>query len=137
MPIGLPVDSLAMTARKPAIFFLLACSAFGQSGYDTALKNLKFRSIGPAQMGGRIDDLAIVESDPRVIYVGAAAGGIFKTVNGGATWKAIFEDSPILRLAIWRWRPPIHPSFMWAPANPITGRAHRGATASIKPWTAA
>jgi photosystem II stability/assembly factor-like uncharacterized protein len=58
------------------------------------LKNLKFRSIGPAQMGGRIDDLAIVESDPRIIYAGAAAGGIFKSVNGGETWKAIFEDQP-------------------------------------------
>ncbi len=45
-------------------------------------------------MGGRVDDLAIVESDPRVMYVGAAAGGVFKTVNGGATWKAIFEDQP-------------------------------------------
>ena len=83
-----------MTSRNLFIWLLLPCSAFGQSAYDTALKNLKFRSIGPAQMGGRIDDLAIVESDPRVIYVGAAAGGIFKTVNGGATWKAIFEDQP-------------------------------------------
>jgi hypothetical protein len=62
-------------------------AAFGQN-YDTALKNLKFRSIGPSQMGGCIDDLAIVESDPRVMYVGAAAGGIFKSVNGGVTWKA-------------------------------------------------
>ena len=27
-------------------------------------------------------------------YVGAAAGGLFKTVNGGITWQAIFEDQP-------------------------------------------
>src|SRR5579885_3299769 len=65
-----------------------------QPSYDTALKNLKFRSIGPATMGGRTDDLAVVESDPRIIYVGTAAGGIFKTVNGGITWKAIFENQP-------------------------------------------
>lgn len=45
-------------------------------------------------MGGRVDDLAIVESDPRIIYVGAAAGGVFKSVNSGETWKAIFEDQP-------------------------------------------
>ncbi len=83
-----------MTPQKLAIFFLLACSAFGQSNYETALKNLKFRNIGPTQMGGRVDDLAIVESDPSVIYVGAAAGGIFKSTNGGETWKAIFENQP-------------------------------------------
>ena len=83
-----------MTPRKLLPVLFLSCSLFGQPAYDKVLKNLKFRSIGPAQMGGRIDDLAVVESDPRVIYAGAAAGGIFKTVNGGATWKAIFEDQP-------------------------------------------
>jgi photosystem II stability/assembly factor-like uncharacterized protein len=64
----------------------------GQTPYDAALKNLKFRSIGPAVMGGRVDDFAVVESDPRIIYVGAAAGGVFKTVNGGQSWQALFED---------------------------------------------
>ena len=86
-----PVQSGAMTPRKLLVFFLLVGTAFGQSAYETALKNLKFRSIGPAQMGGRVDDLAIVESDPRIIYVGAAAGGIFKTVNGGADLAGDFR----------------------------------------------
>ena len=45
-------------------------------------------------MGGRIDDIAVVESDPRIIYLGAAGGGLFKTVNGGITWQALFEDQP-------------------------------------------
>src|SRR6478609_3603819 len=62
------------------------------SPYETALKNLRFRAIGPATMGGRVDDLAIMDSDPRVIYVGAAAGGIFKTVNGGQSWLPLFDD---------------------------------------------
>jgi photosystem II stability/assembly factor-like uncharacterized protein len=69
-------------------------TALAQSPYDTALKNLRFRSIGPAVMGGRTDDIAVVESDPRVIYIGAAGGGLFKTVNGGTTWQALFEDQP-------------------------------------------
>src|SRR5579871_1354800 len=71
---------------------LFTGSALAQSAYDTALKNLRFRSIGPATMGGRVDDLAVVESNSDIIYVGAAAGGIFKTVNGGMSWQAIFED---------------------------------------------
>ncbi len=69
-------------------------SALAQSSYETALKNLKFRSIGPATMGGRLDDIAVVESDPRIIYIGAAGGGLFKTVNGGTTWQALFENQP-------------------------------------------
>ncbi len=72
----------------------LSLSLFAQTNYENAMKNLRFRSIGPATMGGRLDDFAVVESDPRIIYIGAAAGGIFKTVNGGQSWQALFEDQP-------------------------------------------
>src|SRR5258708_5179180 len=54
--------------------------------YGVILNTLRFREIGPAAMGGRIDDFAVVESDPNIIYVGAASGGVFKTKNGGTTW---------------------------------------------------
>ena len=40
-----------------------------------------WRSIGPANMGGRIDDIAVVESDPSTIYVGFATGGVWKTIE--------------------------------------------------------
>src|SRR3954454_5285058 len=71
-----------------------AASLAAQPSFETALKNLKFRAIGPATMGGRVDDLAILEADPRVMYAGAAAGGIFKPVNGGQSWTPIFDDQP-------------------------------------------
>src|SRR5215472_2653589 len=77
-----------------ALLLLLAGGLFAETAHEAALKNLKFREIGPAIMGGRIDDFAVVESDPRVIYVGSAAGGIFKTVNGGVTWEPIFDNQP-------------------------------------------
>src|SRR5271169_1511580 len=83
-----------MTTRICILTLALSSSVFAQPAYDAALKNLKFRSIGPATMGGRIDDIAVVESDPRIIYLGAAGGGLFKTVNGGITWQALFEDQP-------------------------------------------
>ncbi len=56
-----------------------------------ALKNMEFRNIGPATMGGRIDDYAVDEANSDIIYVGTAAGGVFKTVNGGITWLPIFD----------------------------------------------
>ena len=54
--------------------------------------DLQWRAIGPAITGGRIDDIAVDESHPDTIYVGAATGGVWKTVNGGTTWTPIFDD---------------------------------------------
>src|SRR3990172_6912975 len=50
------------------------------------LEALEFRSLGPAIMGGRIDDFAVVESNPSFFYVGTASGGLFKTLNGGGAF---------------------------------------------------
>ena len=58
---------------------------------DPLLAGLRFRSIGPASMGGRIDDLAISETDPSIMYVGYATGGLFKSDNAGTTFTPIFE----------------------------------------------
>jgi photosystem II stability/assembly factor-like uncharacterized protein len=62
---------------------------------DPLLKRFTWRSIGPAVMGGRIDDIAVDESNPSVIYVGYATGGIWKTVNNGTTWTPIFDEYPV------------------------------------------
>jgi photosystem II stability/assembly factor-like uncharacterized protein len=58
---------------------------------DPALRPFRFRSIGPASMGGRIDDFAVVNADPSTIYIGFATGGIWKTTNNGTTWTPIFD----------------------------------------------
>jgi photosystem II stability/assembly factor-like uncharacterized protein len=62
---------------------------------DPILKNFTWRSIGPANMGGRIDDIAVVESNPSIFYVGFATGGLWKTVNNGTTFTPVFDDQPI------------------------------------------
>ena len=53
---------------------------------------LEFRTIGPTIMGGRVADLAVVESDPRIFYVGVATGGVWKTDNAGITFTHVFKD---------------------------------------------
>ncbi len=62
---------------------------------DPLLKRFVWRSIGPAVMGGRIDDIAVDESNPSVMYVGYATGGIWKTINNGTTWTPIFDEYPV------------------------------------------
>jgi photosystem II stability/assembly factor-like uncharacterized protein len=56
---------------------------------------MKARSIGPAGMSGRVSAVASVASDPNIIYVGAATGGVWKSVDGGLTWDPIFDDQPV------------------------------------------
>ena len=55
---------------------------------DPIVENFRFRSIGPASMGGRIDDIAVSESNPNVIYVGYAVGGVFRSTNNGDDVRA-------------------------------------------------
>ena len=63
---------------------------------DAALfKNLAWRSIGPAIMSGRVADVEGVPGNPKVVYVGTASGGVWKTVNGGVTWTPIFDLQPV------------------------------------------
>ncbi len=62
---------------------------------DSALEGLEFRNIGPALMGGRIDDFAVQEDDPSTFYVATASGGLWKTQNGGTTFEPLFDDQPV------------------------------------------
>ena len=53
---------------------------------------LKFRSIGPAFMSGRIADLAIHPTKESTWYVAVGSGGVWKTENAGNTWSPIFDN---------------------------------------------
>ena len=59
---------------------------------DPLLAPFRFRSIGPASMGGRIDDIAVADSDPNIIYLGYAVGGVFKSENNGTTLEPVFDE---------------------------------------------
>ena len=54
-------------------------------------KQMNWRSIGPASMGGRIVDLAVFEADPCVYWVATASGGLLKTENNGVTFEHQFD----------------------------------------------
>lgn len=53
---------------------------------------LRARAIGPAVMGGRIAAIDAVGEDPLTIYVGAASGGVWKSVDGGLAFQPVFDD---------------------------------------------
>ena len=58
------------------------------------IKGFQFRELGPAVTGGRVHDVEAVPGNPFTIYVGAASGGVWKSVNGGTTWTPLWDDLP-------------------------------------------
>lgn len=56
--------------------------------------DLKARQIGPALMSGRISDIEMHPTNNRIIYIGAAGGGVWKSGNGGMTFTSIFDEQP-------------------------------------------
>src|SRR5438477_13140116 len=46
-------------------------------------------------MGGRVSDIAFDPESPSTFYVGFSTGGLFKTVNDGTTFEAIFEKESV------------------------------------------
>jgi len=63
---------------------------------DEAIKvsfgSMNARSIGPAVMSGRITTLDAVGSDPRILYLGAANGGVWKSNNAGTSFSPVFDE---------------------------------------------
>jgi len=68
---------------------------------------LKYRSIGPA-WGGRVARSTGVPGDPRIYYAATASGGVWKSEDGGLSWKSVFDDQPISSIG----------SIAVAPSNP-------------------
>ncbi len=58
------------------------------------LREFSWRAIGPATLGGRVDDIEAVESNPHIVYVGVAEGSVWKSENAGTTWVPVFDGQP-------------------------------------------
>jgi len=70
-----------------ALVAIAPSALLAQAPFDS----LKFRNIGPATPSGRIDDFAVLESNPAVFYIASATGGLWKTVNMGTTFEPVFD----------------------------------------------
>src|SRR5258708_17618171 len=60
------------------------------------ISGLGARNIGSAAMSGRIAAVdAVWEGQRLTVYAGAASGGVWKSVNGGTTFKPVFDKQPV------------------------------------------
>jgi photosystem II stability/assembly factor-like uncharacterized protein len=86
-----------MMKRRLAVFLALALLPLSLSAQidPELLAGMRARSIGPASMSGRVAAIDVVESNKDIIYVGAATGGVWKSVDGGFNFTPIFDDQPV------------------------------------------
>jgi hypothetical protein len=97
---------------------------FDYKGYEQALKLAKqsgatqrsaetrsatsWITEGPSNIGGRINVVAVHPQNQNIVFAGCAAGGIFKTTNGGGSWTPVFDNQLYLSIG----------SIVFDPANP-------------------
>ncbi len=86
-----------MKTRIITFFATIASLTFVQS-QEISLKgkelfgNMKARHIGPALMSGRVNDIENHPTNSRILYIGAAGGGVWKSGDGGATFAPVFDE---------------------------------------------
>ncbi len=88
------LPALVAAATLAAGLVLGAAPAAAQQDLST-FGGMAARSIGPAGMSGRTAAVEVVRSDPEVIWVGGATGGVWKSTDGGLTFKPMFDGQPV------------------------------------------
>ncbi|MFS4482125.1 VPS10 domain-containing protein [Hyunsoonleella sp. 2307UL5-6] len=122
-----------MTNSKLCITLLLMlCASFtvtaqktSETKIDSTLSGLKFRSIGPAFMSGRIADIAIDPNNTSNWYIAVGSGGVWKTENSGTTWipltdKESFYSTGCITID------PNNSNFIWVGTGENVGGRHIG-----------
>jgi photosystem II stability/assembly factor-like uncharacterized protein len=137
----MPRPSRRIPRLLASLSFVLSCATLPETAVSQATRTLedessraldlsayRWRYVGPAIAGGRITDLEVVPGDPSHLFVGAASGGVFESLNHGVTWKPIFDEMPNLSVG----------DIALAPSDPLeiwvgTGEANNR---NSSPWGA-
>ena len=103
-----------MRSVRVAAFLFLVLPITLQAQLDPELlAGMKARSIGPASMSGRVAAVDAVESNPDIVYVGAATGGVWKSADGALSFTPVFDDQPVAAIgAVAIFQP--SPDIVWA-----------------------
>ena len=120
------------TRRFSAILFI--CAAFTgtvplaqqpASFSPAILASLKFRTIGPANMSGRIVDVAVVEANAATFYAASATGGLWKTTDNGTTFAPVLQHEAVASLGCVTVSQS-DPDIVWAGSGEATNRQSSG-----------
>lgn len=90
----LPIDSYLTAQRQRRQMPRAALS--GVPAKTNAGLGGSWESLGPGNQGGRSRAMLIDPNDPNIMYLAAVTGGVFKTLDGGASWTAVGDTLPVL-----------------------------------------
>ena len=76
-----------------AICIFGTSKSFSQNLSKETIEEMQFRHVGP--VGNRVTTVAGIPNDPMTYYVGAASGGVWKTIDGGLNWNPIFDNQDV------------------------------------------
>ncbi|MBK7868407.1 MAG: hypothetical protein IPJ75_16265 [Ignavibacteriales bacterium] len=107
-----PYDDYSLESYHKAILVKERMEVSGD-----AISSAAWEAVGPSNIGGRITALVIDPADTNTIVLGAAAGGIFKSTNGGATWMPKTDQWKSLSIGAWRWTTTIQISSIVEPVK--------------------
>ncbi len=99
LPATVTVDAATMrvadSAAASTAEAMTAAIAVADATAKTDALPLTWRNIGPAVAGGRVAAVAGTDADPNFYYLGAAGGGVFRTMNGGLTWQDVWPHTSV------------------------------------------
>ncbi|MEI6816292.1 MAG: glycosyl hydrolase [Bacteroidota bacterium] len=89
-----------MNTRLLIVLLILFSSLFSlhTSAQENLVSNVKFRSIGPSVMSGRVVDVDVCPDDPTHFYVAYASGGLWVTYNNGQSFTPIFDHEEVMTI---------------------------------------
>ncbi len=76
------------------VVLFVAAVAAAQTVPETLFKGMKWRLVGPFR-GGRSEAVTGIPGDPNTYFFGGAAGGVWKSTDGGGNWTALFDKQPV------------------------------------------
>jgi photosystem II stability/assembly factor-like uncharacterized protein len=92
---------------------------------DSVFHGLAARAIGPAGTSGRVSSVEGVAGDPRILWVGAATGGLWKSTDAGYTWTAMMDTVAVGSIGVVAVNQS-HPDIVWVGTGEGSARNSMG-----------
>lgn len=91
-------NSFSQTSFTPSSERLDSYQTKSEIHESSLVKGLKFQSIGPTVMSGRVVDLAVNPEDPTHFFAAYASGGLWVTKNNGTRFEPIFDHEAVMTI---------------------------------------